>query len=397
MSITPKAPPSFLILTGNLGDGHKQAAYAVAESASRMYPGAKVRVVDIMEGSHPRMERLSQFLYMLWITKFPWLYGYLFRRTKTDTWLAHLLKRLRLCNPDKLQGLLRDAKPTVVVSTFPAASAALSRLKEKGITTVPSVTVITDQTYHSYWIHHGTDRYIVGSEHVRQALKSWPVPDRKIAVTGIPIRQAFSPVQNKEELRRRLRLESDLPVVMIMGGGCGLIGGDWARLLRDPALLGKPMQVVIICGRNDKLKERLIMAMHGYPHPVTVTGYVDNVHEWMAAADLLVTKPGGLTSSEALASELPMLLYKPLPGQEYDNAAFLTGIGAAVQAKNPQEFAGHLFHLLEQPELLRQMGACARLYARRGAAEAAVLQIMEAAHTLSPELAPARPKVYAKA
>lgn len=397
MGFPANGQPSVLILTGNLGDGHRQAANAVAEAAVRLYPGARVRVVDVTEGGHPRLNRLSQRLYMLWITKIPWLYGALFRQTKNDTFLARLLKKLPLYSVSRVKRLLEEAAPTVVVSTFPAASAAVARLKCRRSVSVPAVTIMTDHTYHSYWLHDGTDRYIVGSEHVRQALKKWPVPDRKIAVTGIPIRAAFAVPQDKEALRLKLGLHPELPMVMIMGGGCGLIGGDWAKLLSAPLLLQKPMQVVIVCGRNDKLQERLARDMKDYPHPLVITGYVDHVPELMAAADLLVSKPGGLTSSEALASELPMLLYKPLPGQEHDNAAYLTGIGAAVQARNPREFTRHLALLLDEAELLAQMRVCAKQVARRQAAELAVREIMDTAAHSAPEAMPLGRRLYAKA
>jgi processive 1,2-diacylglycerol beta-glucosyltransferase len=397
MSLPTNGRPSVLILTGNLGDGHRQAAFAMAETAKRLYPGAKIRVVDVMEGGHPRLHQLGQFLYMLWITKLPWLYGFLFRQTKNDTLLSRFLRRLPLSSPGRLKRLLADADPSVIVSTFPAASAAVTRLKRRQFTAAPVITVITDHTYHSYWLHPETDLYIVGSEHVRQALRRWPVSDRKIAVTGIPVRSAFARQQEQRSLRMKLGLQPDLPTVMIMGGGGGLIGGDWAKLLRAPGLLQRPMQIVIVCGRNDKLKERLTRDMQGYPHPVMVTGYVDYVNELMAASDLLISKPGGLTSSEALASELPMLLYRPLPGQEHDNAAYLTGIGAAVQAKSPEEFAAHLTRLLEEPQLLAQMKTCAKLYSRREAAELAVREIMETVAHAPTESKPLSRRVYAKA
>lgn len=389
---------SVLILTGNLGDGHKQAAHAMAEATAQLYPGAQIRVADVMERTHPFLHRLGQALYMLWITKVPWLYGFLFRHTKNDTFLSRCLKRLPLCNLSYMKMLLVETSPSVVISTFPAASAGMARLKEKRYTRVPLVTVITDHTYHSYWLHPGTTRYIAGSEHVRQALIRWPIPDRQIAVTGIPIRPAFSkPRVEQAGLRLKLGLDPQLATVMIMGGGGGLIGGDWAKLLSSSDLLACPMQVVIVCGRNEQLKERLSRDMKHYPHPLVITGYVDHVHELMAASDLLITKPGGLTSSEALASELPMLLYKPLPGQEHDNAAYLTRIGAAVEARTPEEFAQHLSRLLKEPQLLAQMKACARLFSRKEAAKLAVREVVEAAAQTVPEPAPLRRTRYAKA
>lgn len=396
MSFRRNGRNGILILTGNLGDGHRQAAYAIAEAAVRLDPDVQTHIVDVMERTHPALHRFSQFCYMQWITKFPWLYGYLFRQTKDDTLISRLLKKLPLCNLRRLQAILEETQPSVVVCTFPSAAAAIAQLKQKGLASVPAVTVITDHTYHSYWIHPGTDRYIVGSDHIRKALCHWPVPESRIAVTGIPVRPAFGSQPDREELCRRHGLDPRLPTLMIMGGGCGLIGGDWAKLLTAPDLLKKPVQTVIVCGRNDKLQRRLTRELRQYPHPLIVTGYVDHVHELMAAADLLITKPGGLTTSEALASGLPMLLYKPLPGQEYDNAAYLTRAGAAVQAANDGEFVARLGQLLDQPELLRRMRSRARQLGRSNSAEQAVREVMGTAHNALEPVA-LRHTVYAKA
>lgn len=387
--------PSILVLTGNLGDGHRQAAHAIAEAAQELYPGARIRVVDVMDGTHPLLHRLAQWSYMIWITKLPWLYGFLFRRTQRDSLLSRCLNRLPLCSSRRLIRLVEEMKPTAVVSTFPSASAAVARLKAVGRIKAVTATVMTDHTSHSYWLHPATDRYIVGSEHVRRLLQDWPIPDRKIAVTGIPIRPAFRAAYDREAIRSSLGLQPGLPTVMIMGGGGGLIGGDWARLLQDPGLLPLPLQVIIVCGRNAKLQAKLARELAAYPHPVRLTGYVDNIPELMAASDLLITKPGGLTSSEALASGLPMLLYKPLPGQEHDNAAYLTGIGAAVQAKGPGEFTVQLARLLTEPALLAQMKSCARLYSRKDSAAGAVREILDAAASVSPENVPVGKRIFA--
>lgn len=387
--------PSILVLAGNLGDGHRQAARAIAEAANALYPGARIRVVDVMDGTHPLLHRLAQWSYMQWITRLPWLYGFLFRRTQQDSLLSRFLNRLPLCSKRRIIRLVEEMSPAAVVSTFPAASAAVARLRSTGRIKVAAVTVMTDHTSHGYWIHQATDRYIVGSEHVRRLLQQWPIPDRKIAVTGIPIKPAFTAVYDRQAIRAQLGLKADLPTVMIMGGGCGLIGGDWARLLQTPGLIGIPMQTIIVCGRNEQLKAKLAREMKEYPHPLVLTGYVDNIPQLMAASDLLVTKPGGLTSSEALASGLPMLLYKPLPGQEHDNAAYLTGIGAAVQAKGPEEFARQLDRLLSDRALLARMKASARLYSRKNSAEAAVQEILEAAALASPESVSLGKRIYA--
>jgi len=313
---------------------------------------------------------------MQWVSKFPSLYGFLFRKTRDDTTLSILFKKIRTFGLSRMMKLIDDVKPTVIVSTFPSAAAAMSVLKVNGLTDIPTVTVITDHTDHSYWIHPGTDRYIVGSEHVRRALKRWPISELKISVTGIPIRTPFTLSYDRDILRARHGLDPSLPAVLVMGGGYGLIGKEFIELLQSDRL-SAPMQFIIICGHNAKLKEQLAEELKGSPHRILLTGYVDYIHELMAAADLLITKPGGLTTAEALSQELPMILYRPLPGQEMDNAAYLTHAGVALQALSEEDLAAKLVQVFQNPHILHKIKGKARQYQSKAAAALAVHEILD--------------------
>jgi processive 1,2-diacylglycerol beta-glucosyltransferase len=219
---------------------------------------------------------------------------------------------------------------------------------------VPTATVITDHTDHSYWIHPQTDRYIVGSERVKKALIAQGVASSAIAVTGIPVRSEFAREWNRQTLMDKHGLRADLPIVLVMGGGDGFIDKNLLRLIRDDRFAAD-MQFVVVCGRNRKLYETLERELADVGNRVKLHGFVPFVSELMAAADLLITKPGGLTTAEALAVGLPMLLYRPLPGQEEDNAAYLTEVGAAVLAASESELVYRLKWLLNHPEQLAEM------------------------------------------
>jgi len=364
-----------LILTGDLGDGHKQAAKALAEAAGLCRPDVPVEVVDFLKWTHPHLHSFSRFCYMQWVSKFPSLYGFLFRKTRDDTTLSIMFKKIRLFGLSRMMKLIDDVKPTVIVSTFPSAAAAMSVLKMNGLTHIPTVTVITDHTDHSYWIHPGTDRYIVGSEHVRRALKRWPISELKISVTGIPIRTPFTLSYDRDILRARHGLDTSLPAVLVMGGGYGLIGKEFIELLQSDRLPA-PMQFIIICGHNTKLKEQLAEELKGTPHRILLKGYVDYIHELMAASDLLITKPGGLTTAEALSQELPMILYRPLPGQEMDNAAYLTHAGVALQAISEEDLASKLVQVFQNPLILHKIKEKARKNQSKAAAALAVHEIL---------------------
>jgi processive 1,2-diacylglycerol beta-glucosyltransferase len=230
----------------------------------------------------------------------------------------------------------------------------ISKLKAYGLIDIPLVTVITDHTHHSYWLHAYTDHYLVGSYQVRQQLIRLGIPGRKISYTGIPIKPGFLKPQNKKELCAKYRLNPDLPTVLVMGGGDGIFASGLFRVEKLDTIPFS-IQLLIVCGHNEKLRAQLEQNLKGTKHAVYIKGYVNDVTDLMAVSDCMVTKPGGVTTSEALAMELPMILYKALPGQEEDNAAFLIQAGAAVQAADEQDLLQKLIELLKHRERLAKM------------------------------------------
>lgn len=354
MNVTAAGKQRILILSGDLGDGHKQAARALLEAAELCEPNVPTKIVDFLEWTHPHLHSFSRYCYIRWLRTFPGLYGYLFQKTRDDNSFSHLFKKIRLFGLSRMLKLLQEENPTVVVCTFPSAAAAMSILKQNGLTDVPTVTVITDHTDHSYWVHPGTDRYLVGSDRVKLALSRYAIPEHQITVTGIPVRPRFCQPLDKKRLCERHGLDPSLPTVMVMGGGLGMIGRSFIQLLLSDDLPHR-MQFVIVCGHNEKLRLRLMEDLWATKHSVHITGYVDYVHELMAVSDLLITKPGGLTTAEALSLELPMLLFKPLPGQEQDNATYLTESGLALSANNEARLMEMLVDMFENPVILHKI------------------------------------------
>jgi processive 1,2-diacylglycerol beta-glucosyltransferase len=350
-----------LILTGALGDGHNKAAQAILEAAQFYRPDVEVEVVDFLEWTHPYLHSVGKYCYMQWMKSLPSVYGYLYRKTRDDNTISNWFKRMKSFSTDRMLELLNEVRPTEVVCTFPGAAAAMSYLKSNGLTAVPTVTVLTDYTDHSYWIHPHTDRYLVGAEHVKQKLLRYRIPEHKIVVTGIPIRLSFTQTYDRLALRDKHQLDCTMPTVLVMGGGHGLIGKQFISVLQSDEL-STPVQFIFVCGRNVKLKQKIEDELGGAKtrHRVIITGFVDHVHELMALSDLIVTKPGGLTVSEALALELPMMLYKPIPGQEQDNAAYLVGLGAAMEAKNAADLKHQLLQVIQNQSLLLNLKRNAR-------------------------------------
>lgn len=348
-----------LILTGRFGEGHQQAANAIKEAAMIEFPTVETLIVDFMAEAYPNLYPISHYIYMKGIKKFPQLYGLIYQKTYKTNYFSQKLNSFFSIGMRKMLKLLQTVRPTVVVSTYPFASSVFSKLKEFGLTNVPLVTVITDYTHHSYWLHPFTDQYIVGCQEIREKLIHSGIPAEKVASTGIPIRTNFMKKWDRKELMKKYQLEMDIPTILIMGGGDGLIGKGFLNNLTLETIPRK-LQFIILCGHNAKLQDRLAKELVHSKHRIEVKGFTNSVDELMAISDIIITKPGGVTTSEALAMELPMLLYKPLPGQEEDNANYLIDAGAAIQASTPTDLLSKLSNMLENEVLHARMKRNAR-------------------------------------
>ncbi|MGZ9585737.1 MGDG synthase family glycosyltransferase [Paenibacillus marinisediminis] len=344
-----------LVLTGSLGHGHVQAASAIEELMRKRYGNhIEVQIVNYLEQMAPHLHMVGSYCFVQWLKHFPGMYGTLFEWMRKDRKLAQFIKNVRLTSLRPLAKLIRETDPTIVVSTFPAASAAISKLKERRIINCPTATVITDHTDHSFWLHPYTDMYLVGSEHARQMLENQGIRSSKIVVTGIPVRPAFYNTYNKEELRVQHGLHTEKLTVLLMGGGCGLLDPAILHAL-ESAAWAKDLQVVVVCGHNDKLQRELQHWSEKVSLNVHIKGYIDNIHEYMAMADVMITKSGGVTTAEAIAQHLPLIIYKPLPGQEQDNITYLLKTGLASVAEDVPSLLKCLSRFTAQPELLKEM------------------------------------------
>lgn len=376
----PSSREKVLILSSDYGEGHQQAANAISSTMHMHLSDVETLVVDFMEWTHPYLHSMSRSVFIKGVKKFPQIYGYLYRKTqvtKTASGFSQMFNSIQRIGNGRLLDLLDAVQPSVVVSTFPLAAGAMSQLKQEGLTNVPTVTVITDHTIHSSWVHPFTDHYIVGSDQVRMGLNLLGLPDEQISVTGIPIRPEFCQQYHRYYLRCKHELDQELPTLLVMGGGFGIIGDDLAETLNQ---MPQQMQVIIVCGRNEKLRQQLSKEFKHSRHKVRITGFVDYVHELMALSDLMITKPGGLTTSEAIALELPMLLYKPLPGQEQDNARYLLNAGVAMLAEDGHDLTGKLLWAIEHPDLLSDMKDHAKRLNQKQATLDALQVIMHTSH-----------------
>lgn len=356
-----KDKDKILILSATYGDGHKQVAKAISEAVDYTLPDAEPIIVDIMEWIHPYLYPISNYVYKRSLKKFPQLYSYIYKKTREKSSFSIKLNALFSLGMRSLLEILQELKPSVVVSTYPFAAGIISQLKEQGLVDIPAVTIITDYTDHSYWIHPYTDQYVVGSKQVRDRLIALGIESFKIKYTGIPIRRKFMQHHSREMLAKKYGLDSKKFTILIMGGGDGFFGKGLSTF-RALESIATSMQLIIICGRNKKLHKQLEEELKDSKHEILLLGYCENVHELMAISDLMISKPGGVTTSEALAMELPIFIFNPLPGQEEDNANYLLETGLAVLAENDRDLISKIQSVMKDSKLLGFMKQRSRQY-----------------------------------
>ncbi len=350
-----------LILSATFGDGHKQVAKAINEAIEFTLPNVEPIILDVMEWIHPSLYPVSNYFYRRIIKKFPQVYSYLYKRTREKNSFSVRLNTLFTVGMGSMLEILEKINPSVVVSTYPFASSIMSKLKEQGLIDIPFVTIITDYTDHSFWIHPYTDQYIVGSNQIRDRLICLGVESHKINNTGIPICQKFLKHQSRSILAPKYGLNSNKFTILVMGGGDGFIGKGLSSFQAFEGL-ALQVQFIIICGRNKRLRKQIEEELKTSKHNFLVTGYCDCVNEMMAISDLLISKPGGVTISEAMAMELPLLIYNPLPGQEEDNATFLVDAGLAFRAENEKELITKIHSIIYDSIPLLSMKQKTRKY-----------------------------------
>jgi processive 1,2-diacylglycerol beta-glucosyltransferase len=262
-------------------------------------------------------------------------------------------------------------RPDVVVCTHAFPCGAMAEYKSLFPDAPPVVAIVTDFAVHGFWIHERVDRYVVATEAMRDAVMARGIAKDAISVSGIPVRREFAQFgESRTALRERLNLPADRRVVLLMGGGLGTAPIEAMISALQP--MREPFAAVVLAGRNTRAARRLSEAAERLDFPVRALGFVDNVYDYMHAADVLVTKPGGLTTSEALVAQLPMVLCRPLPGQEERNARVLVESGAAIRARNIEELPGLVEMLLrDRTRRERAIAGARRIGRPNAAAEAA--------------------------
>lgn len=350
-------PARILIIHASVGAGHTRAAQAVGSALSDLEGDAAISLVDVLEYSSPWFRRVYADGYLKMAHHAPALFGALYALTDRVPGRFSPVDRLRRAaqrrGAAKLRDLLAEGKFDVVVHTHFLAPELIADWRRAGAlrkATFRQLSVVTDFDAHRLWANSGVDRYCVAGADAAQALIQFGVRRGKIFQTGIPIDPAFAARESKAAARKALGLRAKAFVVLQVGGGEGL--GPIVSLTRNLLNAREGADFVVVCGRNAKARRRVASLPVPVRHRLLTTGVTDQMRDFMAAADLIVTKPGGLTVSESLACGLPMALIQSIPGQERRNAQILIARGAAVGASKPRYLAEAVDKILSAPREL---------------------------------------------
>jgi len=368
-----KARPRVLLLSATSGAGHVRAAQAL-EKAFVARGDCDVEHVDALQYVSKLFQRVYDKAYISMVRRAPELMGILYERT--DQPWRHPRRRLALdrLNTGPMIRLLKRAQPDLCVATHFLPAEIIAWLIAKKKLRAHNAIVVTDYDVHAMWLCRTVDRYYVAIDEAAEYLAGIGVTREKLRVTGIPIDPLFAAPADRAEARKHVGLDADAKVILVAAGGYGI--GPVEQLVGDLLALAQPWQIVAIAGKAEKTRKRLeelaAKAGHlraGSPRLCPV-GYTTEMDKYMAAADLLVGKAGGLTTSEALARALPMALIEPIPGQEDRNADHLMEAGAAIRCNNLPAAAWKIARLLNDQPRLARMREAARVIGRPGAAAA---------------------------
>ncbi|MBI4340917.1 MAG: glycosyltransferase [Candidatus Omnitrophica bacterium] len=348
-----------LMHVNTTGSGHYRASRAIEQTLRGVDASAAIVNVDAFRYASRFVRWMISRTYLSLIQHQPDIWEYLYDNPDVHRRVKYFQALLYRYHAVKLQRLIDTTRPDVIACTQAYPCGVLADFKMRQRLSIPLVGILTDYAPHLYWFHEAVDRYVVPSEQVKQRFIVRGVAPERVKVLGIPIDLSFRQPVNREAAAEALGLELSKPILLIMGGGRGL--GQIRQIMLSLDLLPHPCQLVVLAGINRPLIAWL--RTHAFRHRVMALSFINRVPQLMDLATLLVSKPGGMTSSEALAKRLPLVIVNPIPGQEAYNARYLLAQGAAVQAAAPAMVRQTVRDLLDNPERLEAM--------RRRAAELA--------------------------
>ena len=359
-----------LIFYASYGGGHLNAAKSIENCIKNNYRDIDVELIDCMKYVNKTIEKVTTAAYREMAKKAPWAWGRIYSDAQKGP-LAHITTRSNKIMAIKLLKLLREKQPDLIISTHPFGSQMCSYLKRKNKITSKIATIMTDFAPHDQWLvgHEFTDYFFVAHDKMKQYLINKGIEKSKVFATGIPISEKFNEKYDKYEIIKKYDLNENKFTILFFGGGeFGLGKTRTVQIFENfvEETKNHDMQIIAISGKNEKMKSAFeeIVNNNNAKENVKIIGFSNEVPKLMSISNLVVTKPGGLTTSESLASNLPMVVINPIPGQEEENAEFLEEKGIAVWIKKTDNSKEVIEKLLSDKNKLENMKENTKILAK---------------------------------
>lgn len=341
-----------MILTAATGGGHIRAANAVEDYINE-HTDYEARTFDTFKCISSILDKTVCDGYLFLAKKTPSFFGKLYNETNKDTAFSNMVPKISSLFANELLPVIVNYDPDIIISTHPFSTEMISHLKGKNKISTPLICLMTDYGVHKAWICDNVDAYVVASEDMVADLKTFGVSEEKIYPFGIPVMNVFFEKQDREMLLREMNLDEKIPTILFMAGSFGV--SNIINLYRSIVSLNIPLQLIVITGKNKRLYEAFEEEIQDSPIKTKLVYFTNEVEKYMHVSDLIVTKPGGLTVSEALACNLPLAVFDAIPGQEEDNANFLKSHDMGVRIEKGTDFSQFLFDLLAEKDKLKEM------------------------------------------
>lgn len=358
-----------IIFYASYGGGHLSAARSIKENMETNYEDIDVKLIDCMEYVNKTVNKITTKAYSEMAKKAPKTWGRVYWKSQKGP-LAQISTTSNKILSIKLYKLLKDFEPNLIVSTHPFGSQMCAYLKKHGKLNAKIATVMTDYAPHDQWLvfNKYVDYYFVSHDGMKKELHEKGIPNEKIFATGIPLSNKFLLKYDKPTILKSFGLSPDKKTVLFFGGGeFGLGKTQTFKIFKSFVECPENIQIVAISGKNQKMKEAFenLVESLNKTDSVKILEYTNQVPELMSISDLVVTKPGGLTTTESLASGLPIVVINPIPGQEEENASYLEKNKVAIWLKKDDNVEAILKDLFSNPEKMQEMKIRARLLAKK--------------------------------
>jgi len=365
-----------LIVSADIGEGHNSAGRALQEAVTRTWPGCDVRWLDTLAAMGPRFARLARGFYVSQVQHLPWMYEFFFAAMWRHRWYLEATRRgLGALFGRRMARRIAALDPDVIISTYPLGSAGLSWLRRRGRLGVPAGAWVPAFCPHPSWLYRNLDATFV-MHPLAAAVAARAEPGLRVAVGALPVRDAFAP-GDRAAARAGLSLEPDRFTVLLCTGS--LAFGRVGRAVTAMLTAGAEVQIVVVCGKNERLREELA-GRGAPPSRLRVLGWTDDMPRWMTAADVVVGNAGGATGLEAMACGRPVIMFEPIAGHGRANARLMAEAGLAVLAETPAELTVIIGRLASDPHAAAELAglALARAMDRRCEQDLADLVAMAA-------------------